>query len=300
MKFQRNYKMDVQVGQEGTSNNTVTISYPLTLMFDIQRRIFSTTHSGHFQIFNLAPETRNRMFKDRYQFNKLRNISVYAGYVNDNRLPSIFKGNILQTYSYRQGVNYVTDIEALSGMYGILVNDLSMTVPATEPLTLTFKKLIALLPDLTIGFVSDFSKEQPQRARAMPLVGNAWDAIVQLAQEVNADAYVDGDKVYVLSKKEFITPANSFKLISAETGLLGTPRRTGAQLDVNLIFEPNVFVGQQITLKTIENPNIYNGDYKVIGLKHRGTISEAVDGGVVTTLNLQSDKWTDPIFLNEL
>ena len=74
-------------------------------------------------------------------------------------------------------------------------------------------------------------------------------------------------------------------LITTKSGLIGTPRRQGNILDITLMFEPRIQIQQLIEVKSSINP-IWDGQYKVIGLKHQGTISGAVGGDLTTNLQL--------------
>ena len=73
--------------------------------------------------------------------------------------------------------------------------------------------------------------------------------------------------------------------INTKTGLLGTPILQGAFLTVETILEPRIKVGQLVEIESSYN-TAFNGQYKVIGIRHIGVISEAVSGEAKTTLEL--------------
>jgi len=97
--------------------------------------------------------------------------------------------------------------------------------------------------------------------------------------------------------------------INSDTGLLGTPRVQNTYVYVDVLFEPNIVVGQQITLVSTEstsskhsisggpnssstqaNTNLFNsninGQYRVTSVSHKGIISEAINGQCVTTVGM--------------
>ncbi len=53
-----------------------------------------------------------------------------------------------------------------------------------------------------------------------------------------------------------------------------------------MIFEPRMFVNQLVALESTES--YFNGEYAVMGITHRGTISGAICGDAITTLSLWS------------
>ena len=73
--------------------------------------------------------------------------------------------------------------------------------------------------------------------------------------------------------------------IDATTGIIGTPRRSGWNLDAEMLFEPNLQLNQQLTVNSSVEPYI-NGTYAVQAIAHQGIISGAKDGGCETSLTL--------------
>ena len=94
--------------------------------------------------------------------------------------------------------------------------------------------------------------------------------------------FIDNEKVNVLGNSEYIqTPTGAFP-VNYATGLLGTPVLEQYIVRFDMIFEPRLNVGETVLLDSITDNN-YNGLYKIIGVKHRGMISESVCGDAITT-----------------
>lgn len=74
-------------------------------------------------------------------------------------------------------------------------------------------------------------------------------------------------------------------IINDTVGLLGSPKRQGTYLEVKILFEPRIVVGQIIEIQSA-TVSIFNGVYKVVGFSHSATISQAVNGNAETTLRL--------------
>jgi hypothetical protein len=73
--------------------------------------------------------------------------------------------------------------------------------------------------------------------------------------------------------------------ISSETGLIGTPRRSEGFVEMDLVFEPRIQVGQMLRVSSRTEPT-FNRVYKVTGLVHRGTMSPRVPSICTTTVTL--------------
>jgi hypothetical protein len=143
------------------------------------------------------------------------------------------------------------------------------------------KLLINDLKNAQLGQIGDFGGGS---LRGKVLFGNTAEL---LKNESNNKFFIDNEKVYVLNNNECI--AGSITLITAESGLLESPKRSETQLVFKILFEPRLKVGQLIQLNSLIN-DIFNGIYKIIGFTHTGTISEANGGRCETEVSL----WLGP------
>jgi hypothetical protein len=86
-----------------------------------------------------------------------------------------------------------------------------------------------------------------------------------------------------------LAPYDAFEgyvpVIDDNSGLLGVPEHEDAILTVRMIFEPRLVIGQKIEIKSQVAP-MFNGQYKIYGIRHEGTISDAVSGKATTTLEM--------------
>ena len=261
--------------------------YPnlLTINLDVNRNTFAASNECHLQIYNLNRSNRQQMYHDRYRPDKIIYLEIMAGY--GQNLALIFRGKVLQSYSYMQGNDMITDIQALDIGFmsyikeGRQVNYSSMTLEAGTTKKDAIKRIVADMEEGTqigaIGAIGDVEYQTP--------VSFLGDSIVTLDTVTGGHVFVDLGKINVLSDKEIID-VGQIPLINAETGLLGTPMRREGQLEVDILFEPSYIVGQAVELETITGVNEYNGTFKVIGVHHTGIISAATCGTLKTRLNL--------------
>ena len=294
-KFMRNYliswidlddKKDIYIGDTNWQVKSGW-TYPnlLTINLDVNRNTFAASNECHLQIYNLSRSHRQVMYHDRYRPDKVVWLEIMAGY--GQNLSLIFRGKVLQSYSYMQGNDMITDIQAIDAGFmdyikdGRHVNYTSMTLEAGTSKNEAIKRIQADMEEGTqIGAIGDIGKETYKTP--VSFLGNAFFTLDTIT---GGHVYVDMGKINVLSNKEALD-IGKVPLISAETGLLGTPMRRDGQLEVDILFEPSYVVGQLVEMQTITGVDQFNGLFKVIGIHHTGTISAASCGTLKTRLNL--------------
>ena len=294
-KFMRNYLItwyDLSKGNKiliGDTNWQAKEgwSYPnlLTINMDVRRDTFASSNECHLQIFNLGKDRRQQMFHDRFNPAEEIYLEIMAGY--GQNLSLIFRGRVLQSYSYMQGNDMITDIEALDIGFmsyikdGRHVNYTSMTLEAGTSKREAIERIAADMEDESqlgaLGAIGNVQYQTP-----VSFLGNS---IFTIDQITGGHVFVDLGRVNVLSDKETID-VGYVPLISAETGLLGTPMRRGGQLELDILFEPSYIVGQAVKLETVTGVSEFNGAFKVLGVHHSGVISAADCGTLKTRLNL--------------
>lgn len=286
MKFQRQYRLTIEdkngdkVVIEGSAKHP---DWMLTLGFNVVRTTLGGANTGRFIIYNLSPHTRAKLFKDRYDtdLKNFRHITLQAGYLLEDTFPVIFSGNIRYAASRKQGVDWITELECFDGGDAIINSQASITRSKGYDLREVIIDVLKTMAGngVGVGAVGNFKVDS---SRGISLSGNAWDIINRLAG--SGEAFIDQERANVLQRNEYIVRPGLAAVVSSKTGLLGTPVRYNERIEVPMVFEPNVVVGQKIKLESDEA--VYNGEYIVKAVTHSGTISGAVGGQVVTTLGL--------------
>lgn len=280
-KFQRNYELTVQ----GNDGNLHTFNYPLTLDFQVKRNVLSSANTGNFRIYNLGQNTRDQVFKDQFsQSLSFRSLILKAGY--GNTIPVIFNGNVKMAQSYRldRSVNFITEIEGYD--YGwVMVNakssfNISGNVTTRQIINQLIKDLQMAVPGngLSVGAISN-KFDTTYTTRGISVVGSSWD---NLQKFTNNQTYIDNGNVYCLFENDVFE--GDLTVIDSETGLLGTPKKADRLITMEILFEPRLSIGQQISLQS-RSLTQFNGNYKVVGIEHQGTISGAVGGQCKTIVS---------------
>lgn len=272
VKFGRNYQLTI----EGTDGTPIVIKPPFTLEFNIVRNNLSSVNNGVIRIYNLAQQTRSLLRHDRNDFGNIRRFYLEAGY--GQMLSTIFAGTMTYAWSVREGVNFVTQVQGFDNG-DAFVNGFYDGPPfaAQTPTKTIMQTIIESMPSVSVGVIGNYPDSI---TRAKSYSGNCMQILNELS---GGGAFIDNGRVNVLGDQECL-PAQ-VATISSDTGLLGTPMREERVLTFDMLFEPGLVVGQQINLVSTTGSN-FNGQYKVVGVSHRGVISPTVSGEAVTSINL--------------
>ena len=271
MKFLRNYEIRIKT----PDGELLTIGPPISVQFDIDRNVMATANSATVTFYNLSPSTRSKIYKDKFQFTKYWQMFILAGY-GQNELYEIFRGNIQEAYSYKQGTEWITHIEGYDGAYAIQNGFVSETIAAGSSKADMIQRIIHTMPELLSGVLGNSVQGSPSRGQVV--VGSSYDAIQQLS---GGQAYIDGEKLNVLAPDEAIS-GDVYVLDS--DNIFESPRRRDTFLEVTTLFSPEIRVGYLCKLNSAIKR--FNGQYKVYGVKHSAMISEAQSGEASSILSL--------------
>lgn len=286
-KLGRTYRLTIYPLDDGPP---IIIEQPFTVNFDVNRDLNASYSNFYIDVFNLSFEHRQRIYQDPFVLGKyfsnssnqfgdptqFLNLIFEAGY---SQKYMVFYGRMINASSFRQGTNLITRIEGNTGSADIAGTQVQTTLQAGTTLKDILLFLIGQFPSLKLGAIGDY----PQVfERPVVLNGLAWE-LLRIYSAGNA--YVDNGKIYVLGNKNAL---NNSVIINDDTGILQTPRRGLGNLLVTTLLETSIqYLGQQVRLQSTVQPQ-FNGTYKVLGIRHTGTISGAVCGRAISTFNLQA------------
>lgn len=281
-KFGRRCRLSVEVNPDakGVPQGNVTFPPDLTVEFDITRNFLASSQEATFRVLNLAPETRQLVIKDAYALTEFRAVQFRAGYEGDAILPLCFNGFVRTASTARRSgaTDVVTEINAYDGGLAMANGFTAQSISAGASVKEVITNLARSLPRISgTPVVGDFPGTS---YRGKVLFGNSWNLILQESGNL---ATIDNNQVKVLQPNEAIEA--EIPVISSASGLLGTPRRTQTKLEVDMLFEPRLTVGQIVELRSDALP-VYNGVYKVSGFTHRGVISPNEGGPCMSTVSL--------------
>lgn len=273
-KKQRIYRLTVQdVDENGMPiNKAIIIQNPITIDFSVNRTLFADVNTLDAEIYNLKPETYNRLFFDYFNC-KYRTVILEAGYETTG-MSTIFIGDMWSCYTRREGSDVITKMHCIVGL---------KSLQATSDVTLagiTRDRVLAQVADDMLLKLEIYSGEDKKFTRPVTLRDNSMKIATQYS---DGNAFIDNGKLIILNDTDAIK--GEVLLINDESGLLGVPKHEEAILSVDIIFEPRIIIGQIIEVNSRIHP-MFNGQYKVFGVKHEGVISGAESGKATTTLEM--------------
>lgn len=278
LKFGRTYSLNVATQDGGL----LLIEPPLTIEFDITRNTLSSSSVASIRIFNLSEKNRNNIRFNISDIGNFRQVTLKAGYGSNP--PVIFSGNISQAWSVREGVNFITTIECFDGGFAFNNSTSEITAPANTSRKAVLDSLIGDLDYVSPGAVGPSFYTDPQSGAILSLPrGNAinGDTTVLLREATNGGFFIDLSTAHCLANNEYIASGEPL-LITSDSGLLATPVLEETIVRFDMLFEPQLKPGYAAFLDSITEGN-FNGLYRITGVKHRGMISEAICGEVITT-----------------
>jgi len=277
MKFGRQYRLLIEISEEGKKTEFIEIKNPLTIEFQLERSTSSNLNNAIIRVYNLKESNRKGIFQNVFDYKNAklqrRRIVLQAGYGD---LSTVFIGDLIEAYSYRQNNNIITFMNALDSGFTAYNSYINKTFEAGISRANLFDELVNFL-GLKKGQVGE---TEGNYKRSVPLNGNTFNL---LNKNYKDEFFIDLETVNKLAENESLS--GEILLINSESGLLGTPLLQGTFLVVELIFEPKVKVGQLVKIESSFNSE-WDGQYKVLGIKHDVVISEATSGQAKTTLQL--------------
>lgn len=277
-KFNARYKATII-----TPDEQIIVQYPITCKFSMRAGTLSQATRATIQFFNLAPSTRNKIFQDAYIYDtsKWKYITFEAGYENEP-MTLCFKGRIMQAYSYKSSgaVDVITDIQALP--LNILGCYTSCTFEAGTTFQEAHNRIVSDMPDLIIGNVGSL-----EGAFSTPVTFEG-DAFKELNKLTGGHSFIDNGILNTIMDNEVIDVP--VPIISDSSVLLETPIRRDNNLEIKMLFKPDILIGQLFEVQSSVSPN-FNGQFKVIDYAHDCLFSATQSGSRTTTVNL----WLGPM-----
>lgn len=270
-KYNRVYELLIQ----RKDSTTLKVERPFTVEFEIHRNSLSSANVCSIRVFNLSPNNRAQIRKDQFDFGDLRTITFKAGY--GKNLSVAFTGNISQAWSVREGTNFITQIESFDGGYAYINAVTNEAFPGGTQQSTVIDSLAQSLPGVSIGAIGAYDG---QISRGNSMSGSTTDLLNSLT---GGGFFIDNGKANCLNDDECLE--GNTLVINPASGLLGTPTKESTYINLDMLFEPSLRVAQLVELQSITAEH-FNGTHKVLSIKHRGVISEAVCGDAVTSIGL--------------
>lgn len=283
-KLWRNYRAEFEIGErqgdELIPKEELIITPPFTLQFETNTGINNTSsNTGHFQFINLSEDNKSLLWLDIFNFsNKYIFMRLYAGY--GENMPLIFAGFVNQCMSYKDGGSTEFITELITNNNGMMQDRDYMNVTFTKG-----TKLVDIIKFATqdnkyirAGYITP---DIAPIKRDKTFIGQPLDLIKR--EHSGYDLFIANGEINILGDRDVIP--GEIQVISDGSGLLGSPKRSNAWVECDMVFEPGLRAGQAIALNSSTLPWM-NRAYKIIQVVHKGVISPNVCGRVITSVTL--------------
>ncbi|CBX44532.1 hypothetical protein P88_00210 [Erwinia phage phiEt88] len=260
----------------------------LRFEFDITKTASKTANEATIKVYNAAPDTIALM-------EAVNNIVIIkAGYVNDIGAVTIFTGTTCRSLTYQDGPDVITEMELRDSVIPLRDAKISVSFPpSTSALTVLdgVSKNFGLPIKKSVSGVTD-----KQYISGYAYNGRVRDAMDRVCNYLGLEWSAQDSEIQIIKKGGVY--ADTAVVLSADTGMVGYPRReaktmtekTAAKQGLKYgqkgivrtvidVEDPTAKLKERITLevqgyrvKSLLNPAIYPGAY--VQLKSRGINGE--------------------------
>lgn len=283
-KFQRNYIakftikniVNMQVQEEVV--DSFTIAYPHTLELSTKVGYYTTSAMGNFKFYNIDKSLQKLLWKDCWDATRLIHMELRAGYQDNLKL--VYSGYVMKCYTYRNSgdTNYITELDCNASPDLFYQKYANVTINTGSTAKSVMLQLLDGIDEIGIGYIS---KELENLKRTTAFIGQVHNLISNQYSKYNV--FIENGLINVLADNE--CKEDEVLVITAESGLLGSPRRSEAITTVEMLFEPNATVGMIVNVLSDSMPEL-NQTYQLLEIEHKGVISPVESGKLTTTLSL--------------
>jgi hypothetical protein len=253
----------------------------LRVVFQIIRGDLQTPNSCDCKIYNLSDDTAKRIYSPEFT-----QLQLLVGY-QDQQLQLIFRGSIKQVRKGREDQkNTYVAITAADGDESYNFSVVALTLAAGSTQAQGIASLIQAMATralannptggnsgsqpITQGYTPELSANRSVRGRTF--YGLCRDELRQLAQSNDCTWSIQDGAVTLIPQAGYI-PAPPI-LITPATGLIGVPEQTQNGLEITVLLNPSIKIGQRVQLQADINQLRLGLDSKSILTNYQLALSQ--------------------------
>lgn len=229
-----NRRIRVQIGKRGARAGIDVTD--LRVRFRVEQTSTTTPNKAKVEIMNL---TRSR----RQQVEKPGNyLILHAGY--DNTIARLYEGDVARALSRAEGPDYITEVEAGDGLEAYQSASLEQAYTPGTAVKDVFRTLASAfgLKEGSIQGVGDQSFLQ-----GLSLSGPVRGHLDQLTARLGLQWSVQDGALQIKPKGAAV--AGRATVLSADTGLIGSPKRKDKGLEIVSLLQPDLRPGRLVKLE---------------------------------------------------
>lgn len=231
MSVQYRRVCELQVGVPGKAGGlkvSDSIANPgLRMQFEVIKTLRSKLNTALIRVFNLSPDNIGKI-KGEFQ-----DVLLKVGY--EDAISDLFRGQIRHVATYKDGTDWITEIDAADGDKDAQNATVNITLAAGTTTTQAIQKIAGAFKATSVGHI--VIKER-KRLRGRVLCGLATDLLDDFAIDNDAHwSFQDGRLDIVRADSTLPTEAI---VISAATGMLGAPEVDDKGIKVKCLLNPRL------------------------------------------------------------
>lgn len=217
---------EVVIGDAAAGDGLV-VNQDFRIQFEIEKTVKRTVNHATIKIFNLHPDNANRI---KGEFDE---VLVKVGYEADPLV--VFAGNVRHVSHSREGVDWITQIDAADGDFDLRNTIVNVTLAAGTSTSDALNHIVGKMQRTKVGHV--VLKERT-RIRGRVMSGPVDKYLDQIEAESDAQWSIqDGELVMVPVTSTLPTEAI---VLSSDTGLLDAPELDDKGISATCLLNPRI------------------------------------------------------------
>lgn len=202
----------------------------LKIIFDITKSLISIPNLAKIQIYNPNDTTISTLQK------KFTKIQLFAGYKDNIGL--IFKGEVRNVFQTRSGVDRIITLYSGDGEKDWQNAIFNKTYTENVSVKTIIEDLFKTFSTSGLGEI-DGIPDVKDKLRGQSLSGSSKDILDKYADEYNFEWSIQDGNI-IVSQNDGLLKKDEAVLISATTGMIGTPTVTEIGADVTTLLNPKL------------------------------------------------------------
>jgi hypothetical protein len=199
----------------------------LRVQFEITKTIGRTPNTAAVKIMNLAPDNEGKI---KGEFDE---VLVNAGYKGHTAL--LFRGNIRKAFGFREGNDWITEVDAADGDRDFRRAAVNLTLAAGSSTSQLLDHVIGVMTSTTKGHVQ---VKERRRLRGKVISKMARDVLDDIAAENDSSWSIQDSKLVIVPADS--TLPNEAIVIRADTGMIGAPELDDKGIKVKCLLNPAI------------------------------------------------------------
>lgn len=264
--YVRKYRLTVSDGKLDTAVTDLRCSFNIKL--DLKKE----PNSAEVKLYNASPDTIARLTGTVNG-----SITLEAGY--ESELGAIFKGTVEKVLTSKVGGDIITTFQAHSGVKQYAQDQVQLSISGATDVPTIFKALISKISSKDLIFQKALQTVQSLASsasfpRGFAASGTPLNVLAQALAPVSLTPSIQNGELVLLSD----TSTQGEAVLSADTGLIGSPQLINAEKDPKPGKAPKATVKAKNLLRHVLVPGVAvqisstysTGRYRIESVTHTG------------------------------